>query len=165
MTGRQQEKPLRGKGSQEARMIFVARYRDGICGIVEASDEASARQLLESNDTWVLENDKIVSLRPLSQPFVSLWSFHSTDSDDLEEIDLLGGILTERVAEEIHQHEYPMILVAHSTCEQEESFRDRDSGKAASLLTNAGLEQWDRWEENLKRRLRQAVQLELRRFE
>jgi hypothetical protein len=145
-------------------MMFVVRYRDGICGIVEASDEASARQLLESNDTWVLENDKIVSLRPLSQPFVSMWAFHSTDSDDLEEIDLLNGILAERVALEIHQHEYPMIPVAHSTCEQEESFRDRNSGRAASLLTKAGLEQWHRWEENLKRRLRQAVELELKRF-
>jgi hypothetical protein len=146
-------------------MMFVARYRDGSCGIVEASDEASARHLLESNDTWVHENDKMVSLRPLSQPFVSLWSFNSTDSDDLEEIGLLEGILTESVAEEIHQHEYPMIPVAHSTSEQEESFRDRNSGKTASLVTKAGLEQWDRWEENLKRRLRQAVEVELRRFE
>jgi hypothetical protein len=152
-------------------MMFVARYRNGDCGIVEASDEAGARQLLESNDTWFVDNDKIVSLRPLSQPFVSRWSFHSTDSDDLEEIDLLQGILTERVAEEIHQHEYPMILVAHSTCaahstcEEEETLVDRNSGKIASLLTEAGLEQWDRWEENLKRRLRQAVELELRRFE
>lgn len=145
-------------------MMFVARYGNGDCGIVEASDEASARQLLESNDTWFVDDDKIVSIRPLSQPFVSRWSFHSTDSDDLEEIDLLEGILTESVAVEIHQHEYPMIPIAHSTSEQEESFRDRNSGKAASLVTKAGLEQWDRWEENLKRRLRQAVELELRRF-
>jgi hypothetical protein len=145
-------------------MMFVARYRNGDCGIVEASDEASARQLLESNDTWFVEDDEIVSIRPLSQPFVSRWSFHSTDSDYLEEIDLLEGIVTESIAEEIHQHEYPMIPIAHSTCEQEESFRDRNSGKAASLVTKAGRKQWNRWEENLKRRLRQAVEVELGRF-
>lgn len=145
--------------------MFVARYRNGDCGIVEASDEASARQLLESNDTWFVDDDKIVSIRPLSQPFVSRWSFHSTDSDDLAEIDLLEGILTESVAVEIHQHEYPMIPVAHSTCEQEEPLFDQNSDKATPLMHNkAQLEQMDRWEENLKRRLRQAVQLELRRF-
>jgi len=146
-------------------MMFVARYGNGDCGIVEASDEASARQLLESNDTWFVDNDKIVSIRPLSQPFVSRWSFHSIDSDDLEEIDLLEGILTENVANEIHQHEYPMILVAYSTCEQEEPLFDQNSDKTTPLMHNkAQLKQMDRWEENLKRRVRQAVELELRRF-
>jgi hypothetical protein len=146
-------------------MMFVARYRNGDCGIVEASDEASARQLLESDEAWFDENDKIVSLRPLSQPFVSRWSFHSTDSDNLEEIDLLHGWLGNRVAEEIQEREYPTILAAHSTCEQEEPLFDRNSDTTTPLIYNqAQLEQMDRWEENLKRRLRQAVQLELGRF-
>lgn len=93
-----------------------------------------ARQLLDSNDTWrqllddndihtrFVENDKIVSLRPLSQPFVSRWCLHFPNSDDLEE--LLDGTLTERVAEEILQHEYPMVFAAYSTCEQERRRQD-----------------------------------------
>lgn len=135
--------------------MFVARYKGGDCLIVEASDEASARQLLESNDTWrqllesndtqFVDNDKIVSLRPLSQPFVSRWGLHFTGSDDLEE--LFDGTLTERVAEEILQHEYPVVFAAYSTCEQD--------------VADKTTEQWDRWEEDLKRRLRQAVELEL----
>jgi hypothetical protein len=134
-------------------MMFVARYKNGDCLIVEASDEASARQLLESNDTWrqllddsrFVDNDKIVSLRPLSQPFVSRWCLHFPNSDDLEE--LLDGTLTERVAEEILQHEYPLVQAAYSTCEQD--------------VANMTTEQFDRWDENRQHRLRQAVELEL----
>jgi hypothetical protein len=109
-------------------MMFVAPYRDGSCGIAEASDEASARSLLQSEEAYFHDHDKIVSLRPLSRPFVSRWYFDSRDGDELPEIDRLDGMLSHGVAEEIQEHEYPMILAAHSTCEQEEPLFDTNAG-------------------------------------
>jgi hypothetical protein len=149
----------------ESPMMFVARYGDGSCGIAEASDEVSARELLQSEEAFFHEHDKIVSLRPLPRPFVSRWFFESKDSDELPEIDRLGGMLGHQVAEEIQEHEYPMILSAHSTCEQEEPLLDPKADMSDPLIYNMGqLDQMKKWEKNLKRRLRQAVELELERF-
>jgi hypothetical protein len=124
-------------------MMFVARYRDGSCGIAEASDEARARELLQSVEAYFREHDKIVSLRPLSCPFVSRWHFDSRDGDELPEIDRLDGMLCHRAAEEIQEHEYPMILSAHSTCELEEPLFDPKADTSTPLIYNEG--QLDRY--------------------
>jgi|HubBroStandDraft_6_1064221.scaffolds.fasta_scaffold39025_3 hypothetical protein len=146
-------------------MIFVTRYKDGSCGIAEAADEASARVLLQSDEAFFHEDDKIVSLRPLSHAFVSRWFFESKDSDELTEIDRLDGMLSHGVAEEIQEREYPTILAAHSSCEQEEPLFDPNADTSTPLMYNdAQLHQMEKWEANLKCRLRQAVELELGRF-
>jgi hypothetical protein len=119
-------------------MMFVARYRDGSCGIAEASDEASAQALLESDEAYFRDHDKIVSLRPLSRPFVTRWYFDSRGSDELPEIDRLDGMLS---------HSVPKADVS-----------------TPLIYNERQLDQMEKWEKNLKYRLRQAVELELERF-
>lgn len=147
-------------------MIFVARYSDGSCGIAQAENEEAARELLQSEEIWFdPETNRIVSLRPLSSSFVSRWFFDDHNSRELNEIDRLSGMLGERVADEVFEHEYPMIAVAHATTDREEPFFDPKADQMTPLAHNpAQLRQMNRWSENLRRRLRQAVELELQRF-
>jgi len=146
-------------------MIFVARYNDGSCGIADAENEDQARQLLQSEEMrFDPEQDRIISLRPLTTPFASRWFFEDQDSDDLVEIDRLSGLLGFNVAEEILQHEYPMIATAHATCEQEEPMFDAKADQTTPIVHNRPqLEQMTKWEQNLLCRLRQAIRLELER--
>jgi hypothetical protein len=73
-------------------------------------------------------------------------------------------MLSHGVVEEIQEHEYPMILAAHSTCEEEEPLFDPKADMTTPLMySEVQLDQMGKWEENLKRRLRQAVELELER--
>ncbi len=45
-------------------MIFVARYKDGTCGIADAQNETEARALLQSEAAWFNpDDDELVSLR------------------------------------------------------------------------------------------------------
>jgi hypothetical protein len=103
-------------------MIFVARYADGSCGIAEAENEEVARKLLQSEEIYFdPENDRIVTIRPLSTPFISRWFFDDKDSEDKAEIDRLAGLLGENVVDDVIHHEYSMIEVAHETVHQEET--------------------------------------------
>ena len=146
-------------------MIFVARYNDGSCGIADAENEEQARKLLQSEEMrFDPERDRIISLRQLSTSFASRWFFEDEDSEDLVEIDRLSGLLGLSVAEEILQHEYPMIATAHATCDQEEAFFDAKADHTTPIIYNRPqLEQMTKWERNLVRRLRQAIKLELER--
>ena len=103
-------------------------------------------------------------MRPLSGRFRSRWHFERRDSDDME-IDRLGGTLGQEVADEILEHEYPLILTAHATCEQEEPLFDENADQDTPLIFNSPqLRQMDAWSMNLRRRVRQAIELELERF-
>ena|SRR5438552_14005007 len=103
-------------------MMFIARYNDGSCGIAEAEDETKARALLESDEAdFDPEKQRIATMRPLSGRFVSRWHFERRDSDDME-IDRLGGTLGQEVADEILEHEYPLILTAHATCDRKNHY-------------------------------------------
>ncbi len=146
-------------------MIFVARYNDGRCGIAEAENEEQERKLLQSEEMrFDPEQDQIISVRPLITPFASRWFFEDLDSDDFVEIDRLSGLLGFNVAEEVLQHEYPMIATAHATCEQEEPMFDPKADQTTPIVYNRPqLEQMTKWERNLLRRLRQAIKLELER--
>ena len=147
-------------------MIFIARYNDGTCGIAEAADEANARELLQSDGAlFDPERDTIVSLRSSSRKFVSRWFFELKDSNDPIEVDRLCGMLGHDVSEEITEHEYPMIAAAHATCELEEPFFDKDADQETPIIHSPRqLEQMNRWNKNLLRRLRQAIDLEIKRF-
>lgn len=147
-------------------MIFVGRYADGSCGIAEAANEEAARKLFESDEIYFdAENDRIVSIRNLSTPFVSRWFFDQKDGQDTVEIDRLTGGLGERVVEDVLRHEYPMIVVAHETSDQEEPLFDPQADPTTPLVHNpAQLEQMDKWSTNLLRRVRQAIEIELKRF-
>ncbi len=146
-------------------MIFVARYNDGSCGTAEAENEEQARKLLQSDEMrFDPEQDQIVSVRRLKASFASRWFFEDQDSEDLVEIDRLSGLLGITVAEEILQHEYPMIAAAHAACEQEEPFFDKSADQITPIVHNRPqLRQMEKWEQNLLRRLRQAIKLELER--
>jgi len=147
-------------------MIFIARYNDGTCGIAEAADEANARELLQSDGAlFDPERDTIVSLRSSSRKFVSRWFFELKDSNDPIEVDRLCGMLGHDVSEEITEHEYPMIAAAHATCELEEPFFDKDADQETPIIHSPRqLEQMNRWNKNLLLRLRQAVDVEIKRF-
>jgi hypothetical protein len=72
-------------------VIFVARYKDGSCALVDGVDEAEARELAQSEAAWFKSGeDEIVSLRPLAAPFVSRWFFEDIKSKELIEIDRLS---------------------------------------------------------------------------
>jgi len=146
-------------------LIFVARYKNGSCGLAEAPNEERARQVLESEEAdFDPEKDEIVNLRPLSGGFVSRWYFDHKDSDDLE-IDRLSGILGAEVTDEILEHEYPAILTAHATCAQEEPLFDEDADQATPLIYNRPqVQQMAKWSKNLRNRVRQAIDFELQRF-
>jgi hypothetical protein len=58
------------------------------------------------------------------------------ESEEFEEIDSLSGLLGREVSEEILQHEYPMILTAHATCEQEEPMFDENADQTTPLIHN-----------------------------
>ncbi len=125
-------------------MIFVARYNDGRCGIAEAENEEQERKLLQSEEMrFDPEQDQIISVRPLITPFASRWFFEDLDSDDFVEIDRLSGLLGFNVAEEILQHEYPMIATAHATCEREEPLLDVKADQTTpSSITDLNLSRW-----------------------
>ena len=113
-------------------MIFVARYKDGTCGIADASNEAEARALLQSEAAlFNPDDDEIVSLRALTSPFVSRWFFEDVNSKELTEVARLSGMLSHDVADELYEHEYPMISAAHRNAEMEEP---RDAGPARRIL-------------------------------
>jgi hypothetical protein len=147
-------------------MIFVARYKDGTCGIADAGTELDARNVLQSEAAWFdPKSDEIVSLRPLIGQFVSRWFFEGVNSNELSEIDRLSGMLSHEVAEEISEHEYPMISVAHSTAEDEEPMFDPTADQITPIVSNpAQLSQMKKWGDNLVNRVRQAVEIELKRF-
>ncbi len=82
--------------------------------------KTEARSLLQSDETWFNpENDKIISLRLLSSPYISRWFFEDVHSKELCEIARLSGMVSHDVAEELDQHEYPMIAAAHRAAEHE----------------------------------------------
>jgi hypothetical protein len=149
----------------EVKVIFIARYNDGTCGITEATDEANARELLQSDGAlFDPERDTIISLRPSSRKFVSRWFFDLKDSNDPIEVDRLCGMLGHDLSEEITELEYPMIAAAHATCELEEPFFDQDADQETPIFHNPRqLKQMNRWNKNLLRRLRQAIDLEIKR--
>ena len=148
-------------------MIFVARYADGSCGIADAENEEMARKLLRSEEMlFDPDQDRIVTVRPLSTAFVSRWFFEDKDSKEVVEIDRLAGQLGENVIDELMHHEYPMIAVAHETVDQEEPPFDPNADQHTPLVYNRPqLKQMDKWETNLRRRVRQAIDLELTRFQ
>jgi hypothetical protein len=49
---------------------------------------------------------------------------------------IVSGLLGTQVAEEICEHEYPMIAAAHATCEQEEPLLDRNADQHTPILYN-----------------------------
>jgi len=107
------------------------------------------------------QQDRIISVRPLTTPFASRWFFEDQDSDDLVEIDRLSGLLGFNVAEEILKHEYPMIATAHATCKQEEPLFDAKADQTTPIVYNRPqLEQMTKWERNLLRRLRSVSERE-----
>lgn len=146
-------------------MIFVVRYNDGICGIMEAQTEEEARQVAQSEAMrFDPERDRVISVRQLAAPFASRWFLDGEESEEFEEIDSLSGLLGREVSEEILQHEYPMILTAHATCEQEEPMFDENADQTTPLIHNPPqLHQMTKWQGNLVRRLRQAIRLEKER--
>jgi hypothetical protein len=148
-------------------MIFVARYKDGSCGIADAHNESDARTLLESEAAWFdPEDDEIVSLRPLASQLVSRWFFEGVKSKELTEIDRLSGMLSHEVADEISEHEYPMISLAHRSAEDEEPLFDPNADQITPIISNpAQLNQMKKWGDNLVNRVRQAVEIELKRFD
>lgn len=147
-------------------MIFVARYKDGSCGIAEAGNEADARKALESDLAWFKPgDDEIMSLRPVTAPFVSRWFFEDVGSKELSEVARLSGMLNESVAEEIYDHEYPMISAAHRTAEEEEPMFDPKADMVTPILSNpTQFNQMMKWGDNLIKRVRQAVEIEIKRF-
>jgi hypothetical protein len=87
-------------------MIFVARYSDGSCGIAEAENEEIARKLLQSAEAYFTPpQDRLISVRRLSSPFVSRWFFDYSDSENPMKVARLCGIIGERVADELLQKE------------------------------------------------------------
>ena len=147
-------------------MIFVVRYSDGSCGIAEAASERGARALLRSEE--VLEDIDIVSVRRLSFPFVSRWFFDHKDSEVLLEVACLSGRLGHDVTDEVLDHEYPTVATAYAISDDEEQFCPSNAQEINVILNRAELEQaqreqMERCDNNLKRRLRQAVAFELER--
>jgi len=68
------------------------------------------------------------------------------------------------LSEEITEHD-PMIAAAHATCELEEPFFDKDADLGTPIIHSPRqLEQMNRWNKNLLRRLRLAIDLEIKRF-
>jgi hypothetical protein len=147
-------------------MIFVARYADGTCGIAEAANEADGRMLLESEEAWFKpDDDEIISLRPLTCQFVSRWYFEDVKSNELCEVARLSGMVSHDVAEELYEHEYPMISTAHRTAENEQPLFDPTADQTTPIIKNpAQLKQMKKWGDNLVNRVRQAVEIELNRF-
>jgi hypothetical protein len=143
-------------------MIFIARYNDGSCGIADAIDEAKARELLLSDGAYCTDDDRIISLRPLANAFVSRWAFNDKDSKESLEVDHLSGMLGEQLTDEIFDHEYPMISAAHATVEHEVPFFKRDIDMTEPIDVRH-VRQMGKWERNLVRRLRQAIKLEMER--
>lgn len=148
-------------------MIFVARYKDGSCGIADAVNEEEARDWLESDAAWFdPKNDEIVSLRALAEPFVSRWFFEDMKSKELTEIARLSGMVSHGVAEELYENEYPMISAAYRTAENEEPMFDPKADQVTPIVSNpAQLRQMKKWGDNLLNRVRQAVEIELKRFD
>jgi hypothetical protein len=148
-------------------MIFVARYQDGSCGIADAATEAAARELLQSEAAWFdPHRNKIISLRPLTTPFVSRWYFEEMNSEELSEVARLSGMFSHDVAEELYEHEYPMISAAYRTAEDEEPLFNQSAEKTTPILSDpALLNQMVKWGDNLANRVRQAVEIELKRFD
>jgi hypothetical protein len=87
---------------EEGPMVFIAYYSDGSCGIAEAENEENARKLLRSEEAYFTPpEDRLVSVRRLSSPFVSRWFFDYSNSENPTEGARLCGVLGERVANEI----------------------------------------------------------------
>lgn len=148
-------------------MIFVARYKDGSCGIADAANETEARDLLESDTAWFNpDDDEIVSLRPVTTPFVSRWFFEDVKSAELTEVARLSGMLSHDLAEELYEREYPMISAAHRTAQNEEPLFDPNADQTTPILKNtAQFKQMKKWGDNLVNRVRQAVEIEINRFD
>jgi len=131
-------------------MIYVVRYSDGSCAIVEGENEINVRDILaDCEEFFNPETDKIVEVRPLSCPFVSRWYFDDKDKDVLRP-DKLSGSLAEHVTDDVFRHEYPAIFNAHEQAYQE------------SLKGKPTLEKFDRWLDN--KDVRAAVGYEINRF-
>lgn len=143
-------------------MIYVIRLNDGSCGVVDAQDEFQAEEILvDSEDLFNDETDKIISIRSLSCPLVTRWSFDRKDSEDTA-IDELCGILALHVTDEIFEHEYPTLVKVH-----EESF-DKLSNTESEIYRKSGhqgtLDVLDRYENTLRTRVRKAIDFEIKRF-
>lgn len=143
-------------------MIYVIRLKDGGCGIVDAQDERKAQEILvSSEDLFDTETDKIVSIRPLSCSFVTRWSFDRKDSQDTAS-DELCGTLALHVTDEIFEHEYPTLVSAH-----EKSFNELSNTKSEiyrSSRRQGTMEVLGCWGINLRARVREAIELEAKRF-
>ncbi len=148
-------------------MIFVARYKDGTCGIADAQNETEARALLQSEAAWFNpDDDEMVSLRALTSPFVSRWFFEDVKSKELTEVARLSGMFSHDVADELYEHEYPMISAAHRNAEVEEPMFDPKADRGTPIVSNpVQLNQMKKWGDNLVNRVRQAVEIEMNRFD
>jgi hypothetical protein len=131
--------------------LYVLRLRSGNCIIVDAPNEASARERAKP-----LAASEVASARKL-ESFVA--QFALTDEGELS-----ATLLDKNTVSELHHHEYPMLEAAHA-----ESYIDFDASESDSkidaVLFNAGAnlhaQQWDKRD---RRIIHYAVEQERLRF-
>lgn len=142
--------------------IYVARYSDGSCAIVQANNVDEARKVCESEDVhFVADRCRIINLRELKTPLAIRWYFDGINSSELIEVDRLTGFMSDAMEWEIFQHEYPAIADANKRSEEREPYLPKNAPPNTPIVDC--LPQMEKWRKSLIKHLRLAIKLEMKR--
>ena len=131
--------------------LYVLRLRDGNCIIADASskEEAIAKSI-------PLAASEVASARPLAS-FVAQFSL--TDEGELTAI-----ILDRKTISDLHQHEYPLLQVAHAHSYQDFGASETDSKTDSVRFDSSASLHAKQWDKRDQQTIRYAVEQERLRF-
>lgn len=142
--------------------MFIARLSDGSCVIADVDSEHQLRELAEIHLEDRVRIVTVRELRPCS--FWSRWWLDETGRDGLLP-GRLDGDLQDELVEETYANEYPMIAAAHSGADADVPLVRPDLPSGTSVLDPRQMKQMHDWQSNLIARLRQAIEIEIGRYQ